>query len=366
MRLCIATPLYPPESGGPATYARILELGLPERGDTVTVVKFGEVRHLPKLIRHLRYFFRVLRAGIHSDVILALDPVSVGLPAVLAATILRKPFVVKVVGDYAWEQGVQRSGITDSLDTFVHQTRVPLLISIFRKIQIVVARRARTVIVPSEYLKGIVTAWGIDPKKIVVIYNAVSIKTETLPSHTVPAHTIISAGRLVPWKGMHELIDALVLVRTQIPDAYLILIGDGPERGALETHAEQVAPGAVQFLGALTHADTLAYVHAASVFALNSTYEGLSHMLIEALMLGKAVVASDAGGNPELITDGENGLLVSVGDTEALAQALTTLLLNLKLAEQLGHAAQVSSARFALPLMLEKTHTTLARVAYRP
>lgn len=365
MRLCIATPLYPPEAGGPATYARTLEHGLPDQGDTVSVVKFSGVRHQPKLIRHLSYFFHVLRAGKHADVILALDPVSVGLPALLAARFMRKPFVVKVVGDYAWEQGVQRAGITQSLDAFVRTPHVPLFVQMLRTIQTFVARHARAVIVPSEYLKGIVIAWGIDPKKIEVIYNAVSIDKE-LPARTLPPHTILSAGRLVPWKGMRELIDALVLVRVEVPDATLVLIGDGPERADLEAHAQTVAPGSVRFLGAQTHTDTLAYVRGTTVFALNSSYEGLSHMLIEAVMLGKPIVASDAGGNPEVIRHEENGLIVPVGDTAALAQALVRLLEDPERARGLGQKAEASSTRFALSQMLEHTHAFLAQRAYRP
>ncbi len=110
MRLLIATPLYPPDPGGPATYAKALEEGLPPLPIEVDLVKFSDVRHLPKGVRHVAYFWRVLRALKGVDVVLALDPVSVGLPALLAALIARKKFVLKVVGDYAWEQGRQRWG----------------------------------------------------------------------------------------------------------------------------------------------------------------------------------------------------------------------------------------------------------------
>src|SRR3989344_3373366 len=106
MRLVIATPLYPPEVGGPATYVQELETGLPSRSIDVTVVKFSDVRrwYLPKLVRHYVYYRRVLQEAKNADLVLALDPVSVGLPAMKAARKAGKPFVVKIVGDYAWEQ----------------------------------------------------------------------------------------------------------------------------------------------------------------------------------------------------------------------------------------------------------------------
>ena len=107
-RLVVATPLYPPDLGGPATYSYLLEQELPKRGITIELVKFADVRHLPKLVRYLAYFFNVLKALRTKDAVLALDPVSVGLPSMLAARVARKPLFLKVGGDYAWEQGTQR------------------------------------------------------------------------------------------------------------------------------------------------------------------------------------------------------------------------------------------------------------------
>src|SRR3989344_9578793 len=114
MKIVIAAPLYPPEIGGPATYAKLLLEGLSQKGIEVDIVKFSEVRHLPKLIRHYAYYRRVLRSARGADAVLALDPASVGLPAMYAARKAKKPFVVKIVGDYAWEQGIQRFGITQT------------------------------------------------------------------------------------------------------------------------------------------------------------------------------------------------------------------------------------------------------------
>src|ERR1019366_9114474 len=118
-------------------------------------------------------------------------------------------------------------------------------------------------------------------------------------------------------------------------------IGDGPERTALEAYAQETNHGAVHFTGALPHAQTLAYMKAADVFVLNSTYEGLSHVLIEALLLGKPIVASDAGGNPELITNEQNGLLVPSGNTDALIKAVLRMLQEAALSERLAPSASL-------------------------
>lgn len=364
MRLLIATPLYPPDPGGPATYARILEQELPSRGVQVALLKFSDVRRFPKVIRHVAYFVLLMRAGRDADAILALDPVSTGLPAMLAAKLLKKAFFVKVVGDYAWEQGTQRFGIRVTLDEFVRTAHMPFSVAVLRRVQTMVARAARTVIVPSEYLRGIVTRWGIESEHVTVIYNAMQEEEigEVPPrAQAMERPRVVSVGRLVPWKGMPGLIHAIAAVREDVPGTSLLVAGDGPDRDILERLMHARLKDAGSLLGPLSHADTLALIKDADVFVLNSTYEGLSHLLIEALALGKAIVATDVGGNPELIEDGKNGLLVPSGDRDALAEAIRHLLQTPKHREVLGRAAEESAKRFSTSAMAETTVSVLTR-----
>ncbi len=362
MKLVIATPLYPPESGGPATYAKNLEQGLPPLGDEVILVKFSEVRGYPKVIRHVLYFLKVLKAARRADIVLALDPVSTGFPAALAARVLGKPYVVKVVGDFAWEQGRQRFGITAQLDTFVHDKHVPLMVSIFRLIQTSVARHAARVMVPSQYLKKIVTAWGIDPEKITVIYNA--IESEEGGSVPEAAHVgrprIVTAARLVPWKGITGIIDAIAALGQDFPTLTLTVVGEGPGHAELSAYADEKAPGRVSFIGAQSHRDTLAIMKDSDTFVLNSSYEGLSHVLVESLLMGCMTIASIAGGNPEVITDEDNGLLVPVGDTAALITALRRSLTDGTLRARLTSRALETASRFSITRMLSEAHALLS------
>lgn len=361
MRLVIATPLYPPEIGGPATYAKLLKEGLPAKGIEVELVKFSDVRHLPKLIRHYAYYRRVLRAAQSADIVLALDPVSVGLPAMKAAQKLQKPFVVKIVGDYAWEQGQQRFGITATLDEFVVTKKAPFRVSVLRRIQARVARSATRVIVPSEYLKNIVTAWGVPREHVHVIYNAVPPRDlGTVPEAvaSLPRPLVVSAGRLVPWKHVGGVIDAVA----GIFGASLVVVGDGPERTALARHAGEKLPGRAVLTGSLSHKDTLAVMKSADVFVLNSSYEGLSHLLIEALSLGVPTIATNVGGNPEVITDKEDGFLVSPEDPRVLANALARALGDEELRARLSARAQESAKRFSTEAMLAQTHNLLTTI----
>ena len=118
MRVLIATGLYPPESGGPATHTKLMEERLPALGFEVFVLPFSRVRHLPKVLRHGAYFFKCVAMARKADVVFAQDTVSVGFPAVLAAMLTNTKFVARVPGDYAWEQGGLAFGVRDELDEF--------------------------------------------------------------------------------------------------------------------------------------------------------------------------------------------------------------------------------------------------------
>ena len=369
MKIVLATPLYPPEIGGPATYVKLLEEGLPGKGIEVEIVKFSEVRHLPKLIRHYVYYRRVCAAARKADAVLALDPVSVGFPVMWAAKKAEKPFAVKIVGDYAWEQGRQRFGVTDNLDVFVKTQQRSFAVRFLQSIQTRVARSATRIIVPSDYLKSIVTTWGISDEKIEVIYNAVphdgfdnlvagerGAALETVTAVSRPL--IVTAGRLVPWKHIEGVIDAVA----NIPQASLAIIGEGPEHATLLKRAEEKIPGRFVFTGTLTHNEVLIVLKAADVCVLNSSYEGLSHLLIEAQSLGVPTVATRVGGNPEVITDNENGILVPVHNTVALTEAIARIVNNSDLRTHLSTHALESAKRFSIETMLSATASCIKKI----
>ncbi len=354
MKLIIATPLYPPEIGGPSTYAKLLVERLPKLGIEVELVKFSDVRHLPRLLRHYVYARRIRAALRDADAALALDPVSVGLPTMHAAKKERKPFIVKIVGDYAWEQGQQHFGITQDLDEFVKTKQSSLRVRVLQSIQTRTARTARRILVPSEYLKSIVTAWGISPEKIEVIYNAAppeefGVVPETIAKLSRPL--VVTAGRLVSWKHVNGIIDAV----SRVPEVSLAIIGDGPERRALVRYALERLPSRAVFTGMLSHKDTLAAIRFADVFVLNSSYEGLSHLLIEALTVGVPIIATRSGGNIEIIEDGSTGLLIQAGDTEGLVRALARVITDGAFRKRFGTQMKESAKRFSIETMLVAT-----------
>ncbi len=209
MKILLATPLFPPESGGPSTYAKMLVEELPKRGIEVVLLKFGDVRHLPPVIRHVVYFFKCLSRSSSVDAIYALDPVSVGLPAALAARLSGKKFVLRVPGDFAWEQGRQRFGVIEEIDEF-QTKKYGRRVERLRRIQKFVAGQAVKIITPSGYMKRVVSGWVTNTSKVQTIYSSVQLPVEyelppELPQGKAKKFLVVTIARRVPWKGIEAL-----------------------------------------------------------------------------------------------------------------------------------------------------------------
>ena len=363
MKVLIATGIYPPEIGGPATYSKLLADKLPEHGITVDVLPFRDVRSLPKIIRHIAYFIKVLKRGKTADIIFAQDPVSVGFPTMLAAKIIQKRFFLKVVGDYAWEQGVQRFGVNDLLDAFSKQRHgYSLLVRALKWIECRVAQYAEKIIVPSNYLKQIVINWGIDGQKIHVVYNAFSApqtterKEELRKTLKLYGNIMVSVGRLVPWKGFGLLVELMPELIKKNPELKLYIIGEGPEfynlRKLIDT---QSLNDRVFLLGKLPHDTVLKHLKAADLFVLNTGYEGFSHQLLEVMASGTPLITTAVGGNTELITADENGVLVGYNDKIGIKEGIEKILSDKIFADKISANAQKKVKEFNEARMLQET-----------
>lgn len=333
--ILIATGIYPPQIGGPATYSKLLVDRLPKQGFNVRLVNFGSVIRFPKFIRHFLFFLKVLKQGLWADTVYAQDPVSVGLPALIVASFLRKRMILKVVGDYAWEQGVQYHGVKDLLDEFlIRYKEYSWKVRLLKKIQAFVARKSQCVIVPSRYLKKVVVQWGIDQNNIFIINNTFSPPLEIETTREIlrskygfTGKTILSAGRIVPWKGFGILIDLMPEILNKIEGAHLVIVGEGPFSDILVDKINQKRLGhKIKMFGRASHTEILQMLKAADVFVLNTSYEGFSHIILEAMSLGTPVVTTNVGGNSEIIVDGKNGFLTGYNDTAGLEMKIIRVL----------------------------------------
>ena len=137
---------------------------------------------------------------------------------------------------------------------------------------------------------------------------------------------LISAGRLVSWKGFSALIDATEKLVPEIPDIRLIIAGSGPDETVLKKQVKDKGlVGRVRFLGSVSQKDLWEYFMASDAFILDSGYEGFSHTVLEAMAAGAPIIVSGAGGNPEMVRHGKEGIVISYGDDGALADAIRAI-----------------------------------------
>lgn len=332
-RLFIASGIFHPESGGPATYLYEILPELQQRGWDVRLLTYGSGttetypypvkriarESLPRRVFHYAQSARPLLRWADLTYVHTL-----GLPLVGG----KSPRILKIVGDQAWERAIRKRWISPIEDIDEFQTkRYSPVVTLQKAIRAWEARRMDAVIVPSAYLKRMVAGWGVDPARIHIIYNALP------PGHAAPVasknearaqlglgedeHILFTAARLNPWKGVGYLIGVLP------SDVRLIVAGDGESRASLEEQVRRLRLSErVTFLGSIPREQVALHMKAADYFALYSGYEGLSHSLLESLRAGTPVIASDKGGNPEVVSHGVNGLLVPYRDVNALRETL--------------------------------------------
>jgi glycosyltransferase involved in cell wall biosynthesis len=157
---------------------------------------------------------------------------------------------------------------------------------------------------------------------------------------------VLGLGRLVHWKGFEFLIDAIGRLQGQAPDVRLVIGGDGDLASELERRAERLDLGQrVSFVGMLMRDEVAAYLAAADIVAVPSVHfrgyvDGLPNVALEAMAAGKPLVATRVGGLPQVVRDGENGLLVEERDDEALAEAILALARDPELRERMGRSGK--------------------------
>jgi glycosyltransferase involved in cell wall biosynthesis len=281
----------------------------------------------------------------------------------------RIPYLLRVPGDYAWEQGQQRFGITETLDEFLTHTNHPRMVRLMSKLQAWVARGARHIVVPSDYMKGVVAKWGVDPGRVTRIYSVLKeIHTEAQgPTPFNPltdTFRIATAARLVPWKGIDTLV---AVVATLVEEGFhvsLDIYGDGVKRADLERQVAERGVGKhVTFHGAVTREVLGPALKASHAFVLNTSYEGLSHQLIEVMSLGVPIVTTPVGGNIELIAHEKTGLLVPYNDAAALKSALVRLRQDAQLRIHLGTEAQVKVQSFSEAVIVGEFKKFLQKIS---
>lgn len=373
MKILIITGIFPPDIGGPATYVPQIASALLASSHQVTVITLSDyLDHQDdvykfKIVRLPRKINKIKRFALIINNIIALSQDAdllfvngLALEAAIANKFLKKTMIQKIVGDIAWERSSNKGWVTDTFDEF-QAKRYNLALETLKKLRSWSSQQANQIIVPSQYLAKIVENWGILPEKITVIYNALEIP-EKLPNVIIPLTTkikVITVARLVPWKHIERIIEVV----SQLENVGLVIVGDGERRSPLENLAHQLGiNNKVYFAGQKNQAETLALMASCDIFVLNSSYEGLPHVVLEAISMGLPVIATDVGGTPEVIENRINGWLISHMDNEQLFQALLEVIEYLKNKPKNYKKNSQLPNQFRLNFMLDQTINLMEKI----
>lgn len=367
MKIVFLTGIWPPDVGGPATHGPDFAAFLRDRGHDVRVVTMADEdvserpvrvdvvsRRHPFVVRYPRVAVAGYRGARSADVMYATATYAA---AAAASTAARAPLVVKLVSDPAYERAFRYGVFTGSLEAFQQARSAQTWF--FKKLRTASVRRARQVVVPSRYLAEMAVAWGIPPARVEVLVNPAPEVAAVVPA-SLPGNTFVFVGRLTEQKALTVLLDALV----DVPGARVELVGDGPQRALLVRRAEELGLASrVHFAGALPREEGLAHLAGARAAVLPSAWENLPHAAVEALAVGVPVIATAVGGVPEVVRDGENGLLVPPNDPGQLAAALSRVLESDALRDELAGSARASVAAIGREAVYGRLEAILAEAA---
>lgn len=332
------------ETGGAQSYVAGLLPALAGRFDVIVAahgdgplreasraagVRFVPLRHVRRPLHPARDLLGLLELVVlmrrASPDIVHANSSKAGVLGRLAAAVAGVPIRIFTVHGWAFAAS---SGAVSVLYRWADRLMAPLT-----TLTICVAERERT--------SGL-AARTCSEERTVVIPNAVDVGAAPLTRHAGDPPLIVAVGRLAEPKDALTLVRALAAVRERPFTA--LLVGDGPDRPSVEAEVRRLGlQDAVTLTG--TRADVPGLLARADVFVLSSRSEGAPLSILEAMAAGLPVVSSRVGGVPELVAEGETGLLVPPGDPAALAAALGRLVADAGLRRRLGVAGRERAER---------------------
>ena len=374
MRVLVVSGIWPPDVGGPASHAPDVAEFLRASGHRVEVVitaaeapapqdyciRFTS-RRLPVGVRHVHSLALIAWRARHVD---AVYTTGMFARCGIAAIVARRPFVMKLTGDPAFERLQARGVVAGDINAFQQSRGGSLSTRALRRLRDWVVRRADHVFTPSSYLRELVISWGVLPGRVSVMPNPAPAARPSAPRAELrdrfglDGETLAFAGRLTAQKSL-EVMLAAVAAR---PAVTLLVAGDGEERRALVAGVSRLGLGdRVRLLGPVPRDEVLDVFGAADASILSSSWENFPHSVVESLVVGTPVIATSAGGVAEVVQDGVNGLLVPVGDVDALAAAVDRYFDDDALRERLRANAVESVAAYAPERLLGAVVDELVR-----
>ena len=385
MNILIISPIMPPEIGGPASYVPeiIKRLGNDFR---FRVITFSPnpilIKNIPiisisqnggMLARQARLIWAILMHSWWADLLFAQEPLVAGVAAGLVSKIVKKPMVIRFVGYQPWEDLLALGQTKKFLDGFLDNPDGGIKSRVYIWMTMFVFKITSNIIVPSKYLATVLQKYFLVPaEKITHIYNDFEIP-KVVPATKQKEKTAISIGRIIIRKHVDWTIEAVARY-TKNTGQYLrlLIVGDGPNLSRLEKITKQLVKKYqikpfVKFLGRKSWVDGLSILKASDVYILTSIYEGLPFTVVESLVLGVPVVATDIPGTNEVAINNQTALTAPPGAINQLAKNIERLLIDPKLAKKLvTNGQKMIKEKFTWKENILKTNTIFSELTKNP
>lgn len=236
-------------------------------------------------------------------------------------------------------------------------------------------RQVDCFICASDAIRQLLLSDGVEPSRAITVHEGIDLeRVEAAPPAKLheelwlPHHAPVvgNVAALVPHKGQRHLIEAATLVLRQVPDARFVIAGEGELREPLERAIKENRLEKHVLLAGF-RPDVLSVHKAFDIFVMSSVTEGLGTSLLDAMACSKPIVATTAGGIPEVVVDGETGFLVPPRDHRAMADAIVKLLKDAELRKKMGQAGLARARRkFSADRMVQETLKVYKRVGKQP
>ncbi len=292
MKIVLATPIYPPEIGGPAIYSQKLKEGLEREGNAVKVVSYPGLKKYPQPIRIFLYFLALFKNAKGCDLIYAFNLTSCGLPARLVGKILRKKFLIRVGGDFLWERAVEAGRTRKPLREY-YQDPKTLKEKFWIRLMKKVFSQADKIIFTSDFQQGIYLGYfNIKKEKTTIVPNPFPEFNSSTDDISSIRHQILYAGRLIKLKNLDRLIDAFGGVLSKIDKPLTLkIIGEGPEKTRLESKIKDLGlVDKITIEKPLSQPDLWQEIRQSYLCVLPSLTEITPNFALECIKLGKPIL----------------------------------------------------------------------------
>ena len=331
MNILITTGIFPPDVGGPAKFVPLIANKLSEN-HTLKIITLSEeaaktknysyevsriFRKQNKIFRFLKTVILIINKGRDVNIIFVNG---LWLEVYIANLFLRKKTIRKIVGDPVWEKFYTQYKIDDDFDQF-QQKKYTLKIELLKFVRNITLNSSNTIVVPSKHLLSFVKSLGYRGN-LLKINNGTELSDSVQKNKDNYEFLIVS--RLVRHKNIDLVLKSLSVVKEKYSvDFILNIVGEGPEFQNINNLINNLKLNDCVNLVGIKHDKELENFYKSSNYFLQiSTYEGMPHSVLEAMNYGLTVIASNFGGNSELLDNNKYGYLVNSFEVETVANAI--------------------------------------------